>query len=640
MNSKFSSHVPLFAVISGIVLYSVIYSFITVAKFNTYNASIFDLGVNAQLLYGVFHGGVSIFPGSQGFINTGKMIYLVLAPFYNIYPHEQVLLIFQSVWIALGALPIYFLANRRLHDGFVSVALSFVWLLYYPMAGVNWFDFHFMALFPTFFLIGLAFLEYDKKKAAFVFLALSVTTDFLIPLVMILFGLMLLYRNYRDGERIRKNRLALSLIIISLAILAMTNILYGLNYTTSYAYNSATQLAVFRTSNWNIALYFVRILLPLGFISILAPEYMILLIPFLLLATYSHYSPYTGTMFYQYPALTAPIVFISAVKGGANLGSLVKAGRWKFSLKKFVSVILIFNFILALFLTPAGNLVTSGIHGSSAGYYVTGSAGSYQTNNVISAHSYDKAISEMISMMPSGSTVLAQNNLPQVAQGNTLVMPSHILENLSEAHYPQYVLVDPYNPFFTNAVFPGSSQNLNAMNAFNLLFKTGEYGIYGEANGIILLKLHYRSAPLLDEPLNCTFTLPDFNIPSYITQENVSGSVYLDGLNGGTAWYGPYVTLPPGYYNLTVVLHSNSLNMNDSLLFQVSSFTTSSTNTTIILEKSINSTTFLSSGTLVEHLHFYNPEYSLNVEFRGIDATWHSPLSLQYISLVQDARAT
>ena len=89
--SWYTNRVEIFIIILGVVIYSIVYSYITVAKYDAYNATIFDLGVNANLLYGVFHGGVSLSPNSPYFINTGKMVYLVLAPFYNIYPHEQAL---------------------------------------------------------------------------------------------------------------------------------------------------------------------------------------------------------------------------------------------------------------------------------------------------------------------------------------------------------------------------------------------------------------------------------------------------------------------------------------------------------------------------------------------------------------------
>ena len=634
-----SEVIPLLLVMVGVAVYSVVYSFITVAKFNAYNATIFDLGVNAQFLYGVFHGGVSLTPGSPNFINTGKMIYLVLAPFYNLYPHEQVLLVFQSVWIALGAVPIYFLVKKNIGDKLIAVLLALSWLLYYPMSGVNWFDFHLMALFPTFLLLGIMFLEYKKWKLAFIFLVLATITDFLIPLVMIFFSLILLYRRVKGERETSYTKLAVSLIVISIAILVLTNVLNGISYTTGYTYSSATQVSVFKSDYLQIALYLFRILLPLGFVSFLAPEYLSLLIPFFTLATVSRYQPYVSTMFLQYPSLTAPIVFIAAIEGIRKLKHI----QWRYSLKshlrKFAVAIIFVNFILAIFVTPAGNLATNGIYNSQAGYIITGSHGIYDTGSEITQNTYVHSMNELVSLIPQGSSVFAQNNLPQLAQGRNLVMPSAILSNSNLTSLPNYAIVDPYNVYFTNPVMPGDSQNINAMDAFNFLYTSGQYGILGEASGILLLKLHYLGNPVLYNPQHYNYTLKNLRIPDGVSLVNESGTYYLENLTHRTAWYGPYMVLSPGSYTVNLSLRSSHPINNDSMLFQVSSFLSNSNNTTILLQNAISRESFSNAGYLNLSMNLVINRYWTNVEFRGTDASWSSPLSLLYLSVHQNSWA-
>ena len=626
---------PLLLVLLGVAIYSVVYSFITVAKFNAYNATIFDLGVNAQFLYGVFHGGVSLTPGSPNFINTGKMIYLVLAPFYNLYPHEQVLLVFQSVWIALGTIPIYFLVKKNIGDNLIAVLLALSWLLYYPMSGVNWFDFHLMALFPTFLLLGIMFLEYKKWKLGFIFLVLATITDFLIPLVMIFFSLILLYRRVKGEREASYTKLAVSLIVISIAILVITNTLNGISYTTGYTYSSATQVSVFKSDYLQVALYLLRILLPLGFISFLAPGYLSLLIPFFTLATVSRYQPYVSTMFLQYPALTAPIIFISAVKG---IGKLKKI-RWRFVVKphlKTIAVAIIFlNFVLALFVTPAGNLTTNNFYNTQTAYLITGNHGVYDTDSNIAPGSYVHSMNELVSLVPEGSTVFAQNNFPQLAQGRSIVMPLSILSNTNHTLWPEYVLVDPYNSFFINPVFPGEAHNVDAMNAFNLLYSSGVYGILGESNGIVLLKMHYSGSPELYNPLDYHYTIHNLRIPNHVNLINDSGTYYFKNLRNKTAWYGPYVVMAPGSYIVNISMQAPNFTKNDSMLFQISSFFESSKNTTILFQKTINQASFSQTGLMNITLTLNLDRYWNNVEFRGVDANWSSSLSLSYITVNQ-----
>ena len=637
-NKKFwyTNQVEIFIIILGVVIYSIVYSYITVAKYNAYNATIFDLGFNANLLYSVFHGGVSLNPSSLYFINTGKMIYLVLAPFYNIYPHEQVLLIFQSVWIALGSIPLYFLARKKLGDGLVSVAIGITWLLYYPMAGVNWFDFHFMAMFPTFFLFGIAALEYGRKKLSLIFLILAIISDFLIPLVMILFAITLIYKRRRSKEKVVVDFLVISLIAISVGILLITNITHGLSYTTGYAYNNATNVSIFSSNYDQIALYFLRILLPIGFLSFLAPEYLALLLPFLALVSVSHYRPYVDTMFIQYPSLTAPIVFVAGVAGLQKIKKLKKIplNTFKTGMRRFATFVLIFNIILALFLTPAGNMVTNSSYDSYVGNSISGTNGIYNTNSQISQQTYDHYINEMISMIPLGSTVLAQNNLPQLSQGNNVIMPAAVLVNGSTVK-PDYVLVDPYNSFFSNPVFPSESHSANAMNAFNKLFKSGNYGILAEASGITLLEKGYIGKPIMYIPCQYNYSLKNLKIPSNVEIINYNGIEFLNNISVGTAWYGPYVTLSPGNYFINMTLLSPNYNRNNSLTFQVSSFEYSSSDTTILYSKVVN-------GTMFHNIKFFNisiniklSRYFNNVEFRGVNATWASYLSPLDIAVTQ-----
>ena len=631
-----TNQIEILIIILGVVIYSLIYSYITVAKYNAYNATIFDLGVNANFLYGVFHGGVSLSPDSPYFINTGKMIYLVMAPFYHLYPHEQVLLIFQSVWIALGSIPLYFLARKKLGDGFVSVAIGLTWLLYYPMAGVNWFDFHLMAMFPTFFLLGIAALEYGRKKLSMFFLVLATISDFLIPLVMILFAITIIYMRSRNKEKQIIDFLVISLIAISVGILLITNLTHGLSYTTSYAYNNATKVSIFSSGYTQIILYFVRIFLPLGFIAFLAPECLVLLLPFLALVSVSHYRPYVDTMFLQYPSLTAPLVFLASVSGFQKIRKFRK-----FSLKsiqpvirRFANLVLIFNIILAIFLTPAGNLATNHIYNSHVGNTLSGTNGIYNTGSQISQQTYDHYISEMISMIPSGSSVLAQNNLPQLSQGNNLIMPSAILINGSTVK-PDYVIVDPYNPFFLNPVFPGESISTNAMNAFNKLYKSGDYGILAEASGIVLLEKSYAGKPILYVPSYYNYSLSNLMSPPTVNVVEHNGTEYLENLSGGTAWFGPYVTLSPGEYIINLTIMSPNVLKNDSLIFQVSSFEYSSNNTSILYSKVVNGTMFY-NGEFSDHsINMRLGGYFNNIEFRGVNASWGSSLLSVNITVTQ-----
>lgn len=497
--SKFGSNlIGFIPVLMGVFLYSLIYSYLSIAKFNTFNATVADLGINANFLYQVFHGGISITPGSSHFINTGKLIYLVLAPFYNLYPSEKVLLVFQSVWVAFGAIPIYFIAKKRFGTSFVTYALSFSWLLYYPMAGVNWFDFHFMALFPTFFLLGQAFLESGNRRLSSVFFVLATITDFLIPVVMVVYGTLEIIKNMKKNEPPTNNRMWIFLIAVSLLILLTTNIIYGPKYTLDYLNPNGLAGTVFKVSPWRIIPYSIWILLPLSFISLLAPEYLLLLTPFFILAGISLYGPYLDTMFEQYASLTAPIVFLSAIMGMEKLDrSRLTKYRIPHLPRNAAKVMMALGICFSLLFTPAGNLLTEHYQNPRLSGAITGNVGTYDVYSVIHETNTDKAIWWMISLIPKGSSVMAQNNFPQLYQGYDFYWPSYVLENSSHFAFPQYAIVDQHNVFYNNTVFPGEKNSVTAENAFNTLYKTGKYGILAYYNGVELIEYNYTGNQLV-----------------------------------------------------------------------------------------------------------------------------------------------
>lgn len=486
-------------VLAGVLIYALIYSYLTLSKFNAFNATAADLGINASMLYGVFHGSLSLSPGKTGFINTGKLIYLILAPFYNLYPHEQVLLIFQSVWISLCSIPIYFIAKMKTPGRFIPVAVSLLWLLYYPMAGVNWFDFHFMALFPTFFLSAFAFSIYGRWKIALVFFLLATITDFLIPFVMISYSSVTLYLDYKNGRRIGKNHTAW--ILITFSIFIVTNVLFGFSYTLQYLYNASTTIAVFNASFPEIGFYFILIMAPFLFFSVLAPEFLILLLPFFLLVSFSGFDFYLRTYYIQYPSLTAPIIFLSAIYGmhHFNEGALSRNRHHiKRLLKPAVVSMLMLNTILPLLFTPAGNMVTQPVFNSNLYGASTYSAYTYNTPYYISQTNADLYLGEMILLIPQGASVTGQNNMPQLLQGYEYYWPKEILNGTNVGIYPEYAIVDPYNWFYNNPIFPGENPNYTAKNAFNKLLSTGLYGIYAKAYGITLIKKDYTEVPLFN----------------------------------------------------------------------------------------------------------------------------------------------
>ncbi|WP_298278401.1 DUF2079 domain-containing protein [Ferroplasma sp.] len=483
MNRKIQSII----IIIAFILNSILYSYLSVMKYFSFNANVFDLGLSSEAIYNVFHGGLIATVANPKPILMNKLIYLLIAPFYYLYPHQYVLLIFQSTWLSFGIIPLYLIASNFLSKN-NSILFSLSYLFYYPLYGAYFFDFHFMALFPTFFLISIYFLFKNKYKTSILFIFLSAITDLLAPVIIGLFSLAYLLMHYKKLNKIKKEYF-ITVFSISLIIFIIANLYYGSNVTTRYTYTNITPvLSIYKDSLPAKILFIFRITFPLLFLSFFGFEWFLLVIPFYLLFSISGNSFYGDTLLYQYPSLYASGIFLSALFGIKNLKNMKyikKLNLKKVNIKKVLSIILILNIVLAIFFTPAGSLVVNQDSDTGIREMISGNNIYYNEPNCINYNINDKYLNDMIKLIPLHSSILIQNNMPQLTQKYNWQLPA-------DANNPEYIITDPYSPAFN---VPQIS-NKTMVNIFNSYYKSGNYGIYAEINSMILLKKNYNNSPV------------------------------------------------------------------------------------------------------------------------------------------------
>ena len=157
------------------IIFMILSSIISYLRYITFHADVYDLGVSSDLIKNAL-----IYP-----IVYNKIIYFLMYPIYNLFPSQVGLMVFQDVLISLGSIPLYFIGRKLINNHIYSLILSTIWLIYFPLAGVEWFDFHFIALFPTIFLAGYCLMLYSKFKYSLVFIMLSMITDYLAPVIIL-----------------------------------------------------------------------------------------------------------------------------------------------------------------------------------------------------------------------------------------------------------------------------------------------------------------------------------------------------------------------------------------------------------------------------------------------------------------------
>jgi uncharacterized membrane protein len=143
-------------------------------RFQTYG---YDLGQYDNIFFSALHGRplrcapLGLTENWTELRNHAELSVYALLPFYALRPRADTLLILQSLILGLGAIPVYRLAARRIPQA-AAVVLALVYLLYPPMHGLQFYDFHFQPIAAFFVLLVIDFV--DDRRYVLCGLALAI----------------------------------------------------------------------------------------------------------------------------------------------------------------------------------------------------------------------------------------------------------------------------------------------------------------------------------------------------------------------------------------------------------------------------------------------------------------------------------
>ncbi len=162
----------------------------------------FDLGIIDNLMFNATSGhgfrAPVLFGPSGGSLLAGHATFVLylLAPIYWIWPRAETLLIIQSVFLGLAAVPLYGFAKTQL-PRWSAALLSVAYLLYAPLHGFNFYDFHFLPL-CIFFLFCLFWaLATNRTVLLWVLWAICVSIREDVPVGLATVGIFLIFSGYR-----------------------------------------------------------------------------------------------------------------------------------------------------------------------------------------------------------------------------------------------------------------------------------------------------------------------------------------------------------------------------------------------------------------------------------------------------------
>ena len=209
------------------VIYFLLYSVLSVLRHVTYHSFGPDLGIFDQVFWNTIHGRFleSTMSLAQGqphsyLADHFSPVYLLLMPAYALIPRPETLLVIQTLFLALGVWPIYLLARLKLEPGFQRLVWAVAYFLFLPVAFINLFDFHELALA----VLPLGFAIYFLEKGRPGWFLVSLLSTFLIkeelPLVGVGFGayILLAKRDWKLGLGVLVGSLAVFLALVRVII--------------------------------------------------------------------------------------------------------------------------------------------------------------------------------------------------------------------------------------------------------------------------------------------------------------------------------------------------------------------------------------------------------------------------------------
>jgi uncharacterized membrane protein len=147
-------------------------------------------------------------------------VYILLLPAYALVPRPQTLLVIQTLFLALGVWPLYLLARLKLDAGFQRLVWALVYFLFLPVAFINLYDFHEMALSVLPLGFAIYFLERGQRGPFLMSLLSTFLVKEELPLVGVGFGayILLTKRDLRLGLGVLAGSLAVFFALVRVII--------------------------------------------------------------------------------------------------------------------------------------------------------------------------------------------------------------------------------------------------------------------------------------------------------------------------------------------------------------------------------------------------------------------------------------
>lgn len=175
---------------------TLLYLYLSVGKYLSYNAYALDLGLFAQSSWLISHFKVpySTLIGRNQFADHFSPVYIVLSLGYRFFNSPIYLLVLQITSVVLGGIPVYLICRSVLKSTGVASLLTIAYFLQIGLISAINFDFHLATLSVGFISWTLYFWYTKRKRLYLVLLVLSLLVKEDVSILFIFFSVYLFLR--------------------------------------------------------------------------------------------------------------------------------------------------------------------------------------------------------------------------------------------------------------------------------------------------------------------------------------------------------------------------------------------------------------------------------------------------------------
>ncbi len=330
------------------IIYIAWISYESILRYDTFTATAFDLGNMDQAFWNTIHGHPFAFT-NQGIDWYGpptrlavhfEPIILPLSILYIFHSDPRILLVFQTLALATGSLPVFLITRKYIPAWPLAAAVMAGSYLFSPtLIGVNLFDFHAVALVTPLLLYALLALEKRRIFWVVVTCVLAALCKEEIPAVVAMLGILVIWKY-------KMPRLGIAMFIGGIlgSLIAFATIKHFFpgyqsnNFWYRYASLGSTPgqaavnvlfhpwLLIFTFVTLDRIYYLANFFRNMGFLPLLAPVWMLAALPDFAINLLST-DPLLYSGVYHYNAPIIPFVMLSAIHGMRR--AIIIWQRWR-----------------------------------------------------------------------------------------------------------------------------------------------------------------------------------------------------------------------------------------------------------------------------------------------------------------------